>query len=568
MQLLTASASPATPAPRVSRITPQARLQRCGGTACAAGTCGHDEPEVARFASGPTPAPTPALARRAHLVGIVQSSDSPPPAHEVLSSAGQPLAASTRTFMESRFGHDFGRVRVHADAQAAASARALNAWAFTVGPDVVFGAARYEPATKDGLSLLAHELTHVIQQGRGARGQDRMRTARDSDGTDHEAESVASAVMRGGSLPPIIQGSSGVQRACGPAAIGSVAGCTGRGGDITDFGGSSEFLFRFERACDQFLPGEQERLRLLSDRITGFDHVEIDGFASEEGPAAFNEDLSCARARAAESVLAFARALPLDISLFKHGTTRGPREDRRSVVVTLRRELRSIRQDETDLLNRLERLADAAVSEAVPSQSVRLIWRAEDFGQGIRQFKRTLKLRLESLHEGDPLPDDLRLVLEALMLWSNDPGNQWGEGIWDSRDLVMSAADYVTVPAGQYKCNAYVAEVAYRSFSLVQRVYESEQQPGRFFPYQAKDWGNANLAIPHFGVVTRPDMGDIWSNGSHTGIYLGTYTGHRLYISARDDGSGVWGLNSEIQKAHGIQIKELQAGGVYRRYTP
>ena len=154
------------------------------------------------------------------------------------------------------------------------------------------------------------------------------------------------------------------------------------------------------------------------------------------------------------------------------------------------------------------------------------------------------------------------------MLWSKDPGNQWGEGIWDSEDLVMSAADYATVPEGQYKCNAYVAEVAYRSFGTVQRVYKSEEQHGRYFPYRAKDWGDTSKAIPLFPVVTSPQMGDVWSNGSHTGIYLGTYAGHRLYISARDTGSGVWGLRSEIQKEHGIQIKELEAGGVYRRYIP
>jgi len=77
---------------------------------------------------------------------------------------GQPLDASTRAFMEPCFGHDFGHVRVHTDAQAAESARAVNALAFTVGRDVVFGPGQYAPATQRGRALLAHELTHVVQQ--------------------------------------------------------------------------------------------------------------------------------------------------------------------------------------------------------------------------------------------------------------------------------------------------------------------------------------------------------------------------------------------------------------------
>lgn len=63
----------------------------------------------------------------------------PPIVHEVLKSPGQPLDPATRAFMEPRFGHDFSRIRIHADAKAAEAARAVNARAFTVGRDVVFG---------------------------------------------------------------------------------------------------------------------------------------------------------------------------------------------------------------------------------------------------------------------------------------------------------------------------------------------------------------------------------------------------------------------------------------------
>ncbi|HEV3037647.1 MAG TPA: DUF4157 domain-containing protein [Candidatus Angelobacter sp.] len=81
--------------------------------------------------------------------------------HEVLSSPGQSLDAATRAFMESRFGHDFSQIWVHTDSRAADSARPVNAFAYTVGHDVIFGKNRHEPASEEGL---AHELTHAIQQ--------------------------------------------------------------------------------------------------------------------------------------------------------------------------------------------------------------------------------------------------------------------------------------------------------------------------------------------------------------------------------------------------------------------
>jgi hypothetical protein len=81
-----------------------------------------------------------------------------------LSDRGDPLPTPVRSFMESRFGADFGGVRVHTDAHAHGLARAVDAQAFTVGRNVVFGAGHYAPETEQGKRLLAHELTHVIQQ--------------------------------------------------------------------------------------------------------------------------------------------------------------------------------------------------------------------------------------------------------------------------------------------------------------------------------------------------------------------------------------------------------------------
>lgn len=94
--------------------------------------------------------------------------DAPPIVHDVLGAPGEPLDRETRTFMEPRFGHDFSNVRVHADSKAAESAQAVSALAYTVGHNIIFGTGQYAPDTKEGQRLLAHELTHVVQQASSA----------------------------------------------------------------------------------------------------------------------------------------------------------------------------------------------------------------------------------------------------------------------------------------------------------------------------------------------------------------------------------------------------------------
>jgi hypothetical protein len=81
---------------------------------------------------------------------------------------GEPLPAASRSFFEARFGYDFGHVRVHVDGAADEGARAVRARAYTLGGDIVFGAGEYAPETHQGKSLLAHELTHVVQQAGAA----------------------------------------------------------------------------------------------------------------------------------------------------------------------------------------------------------------------------------------------------------------------------------------------------------------------------------------------------------------------------------------------------------------
>lgn len=84
--------------------------------------------------------------------------------NNIRSSNGSLLDSSTKEFMNSRFGHDFSSVRVHTDESAARSANSANARAYTIGNDVVFGKGQYQPNTLEGRRLLAHELTHVVQQ--------------------------------------------------------------------------------------------------------------------------------------------------------------------------------------------------------------------------------------------------------------------------------------------------------------------------------------------------------------------------------------------------------------------
>lgn len=114
--------------------------------------------------------------------------------HEVLQSSGMPLDTSTRAFMELRFGNDFSNVRVHTDSKAAQSARAVNALAYTVGCDMVFGAGHYAPHSTDSKRLLAHELAHVVQQ-QGARGGSTLRMGNSDDESERSADRAASAVL-------------------------------------------------------------------------------------------------------------------------------------------------------------------------------------------------------------------------------------------------------------------------------------------------------------------------------------------------------------------------------------
>jgi hypothetical protein len=130
---------------------------------------------------------------------------------QTLASPGKPLDASTREFMETRFGEDFSQVQVHSDAQAQSSAAAVNAHAYTVGRDVVFAAGQYAPETVAGRKLLAHELTHVVQQSAGTHASSGPVTR---GGRDDRCEREAEASSEG--LPGQPAALSRTVRAPGP----------------------------------------------------------------------------------------------------------------------------------------------------------------------------------------------------------------------------------------------------------------------------------------------------------------------------------------------------------------
>jgi len=171
----TAPASPAQTAPAIF-------LQRkcaCGGSPGVSGAC--EECQKNRLQRKAATANSP---------GAVTLNVS-----AALRASGQSLDARTREYMESRFGHDFGHVRVHTDDDAADSARSVDALAYTVGHDVVFAPGEYVPNAAGGRQLLAHELTHVLQQSAGSAAvQPRLEIGAPNDQAEIEADRIAARV--------------------------------------------------------------------------------------------------------------------------------------------------------------------------------------------------------------------------------------------------------------------------------------------------------------------------------------------------------------------------------------
>ena len=152
--------------------------------------------------------------------------DIPATVNDALQTPGQSLDTETRAFMESRFGYDFTGVRVHTDADAAESARAMDAAAYTVGQDVVFGDGQYAPKTAQGQFLIAHELAHVVQQGGMTDGIQPFSLEPVNSNSEDEATAAATAVLSGQSQPHLSTHStkSTIRRSALGAIGGALAG--------------------------------------------------------------------------------------------------------------------------------------------------------------------------------------------------------------------------------------------------------------------------------------------------------------------------------------------------------
>jgi hypothetical protein len=136
--------------------------------------------------------------------------------HKALNSHGQPIDAATRGFMEPLFGFDLSHVRVHTDAMSAQSALDIGALAYAAGRHVVFAPGQFQPASPEGKRLLAHELTHVVQQsssGSSIPGQ--LAVSNPESAHEHEAERHAESIAAGREARSIAPSTVGVSRVLG-----------------------------------------------------------------------------------------------------------------------------------------------------------------------------------------------------------------------------------------------------------------------------------------------------------------------------------------------------------------
>jgi hypothetical protein len=138
-------------------------------------------------------------------------------------SEGESLPQGTREAMESRFGESFDYVRIHADEEAATSAVAFGANAYTTGRDIYFARGKYAPTSPEGERLLAHELTHVVQQERRSAPASGNDLSDPHDLAEREAEAVADATERGERIPAVVSTGKDIQRDVGWAQRGPLA---------------------------------------------------------------------------------------------------------------------------------------------------------------------------------------------------------------------------------------------------------------------------------------------------------------------------------------------------------
>ena len=290
---------------------------------------------------------------------------------QTLASPGTPMEMPLREDMESRFGHDFSSVRIHTGAQADESARSVHALAYTAGNEVVFGTGQYAPDTKTGRSLLAHELTHVVQQGGGGPQHSHGMVQRQADPAPQKGQALESDFGIAGPPQPAPAelpgfGDTAPDAACPklPTHLGSLApepACATAEGDITGE------HFRFCRASDVFSPGsERTRLITWARSQPATSTFLVHGYASEsDGTPAQNVNVSCHRAKrvARELYNAGVRSERIEIA-GRGGTTRfgtGPSKLAANRVAVVRAEAHKAGAPPTQLPKDRREIVDLAV---------------------------------------------------------------------------------------------------------------------------------------------------------------------------------------------------------------
>jgi outer membrane protein OmpA-like peptidoglycan-associated protein len=209
---------------------------------------------------------------------------------DVLNTPGRPLDPDARAFMEPRFGQDFSQVRVHTDAKAADSANAVHAKAYTVGSDIVFGSG-HQPTNEATRHLLAHELTHVVQQTTGGVGADSETSSNAAADRVARGKAVDGAAI--GGAPISLQKNDKDDAAKGSVIVDSVAGAAEPPVD--------EFAFDKSDIPPQHL----QRLTALRTRLMAATSatVTLTGHTDTVGSEKYNEGLGRRRAQAIKDFL-------------------------------------------------------------------------------------------------------------------------------------------------------------------------------------------------------------------------------------------------------------------------
>ncbi|CAH1087684.1 eCIS core domain-containing protein [Candidatus Nitrotoga sp. 1052] len=337
----------------------------------------------------------------------------PASVEHVLASSGRPLEPVLRQDMEQRFGHDFSGVRVHSGSAAAQSARELNAPAYTAGRDIVFDSGKFAPSTNDGRRLLAHELTHVVQQrGQQVAAQMKLAVSTPGEAGEREADAAADAVMQGRSVPSIAHGFTSIQRKCYSAGLGTPKpDCTPSERGIVGW------QFQFKVGCDDLLSGEEAKI----SKLKVGSELMIHGFASQEGDAGFSRDLSCYRANRIADIARKLRADCPVIGIFKHGepSRAVPPDFWRSVIIqeiTPSLESGELGLDPTSSISRSWALyRRAKVDPTRPNLTLVSAWRSE-VKDWLKSIGKTLAPQGAKLTRRN-LDDYRRIYASAEQLW-------------------------------------------------------------------------------------------------------------------------------------------------------